>query len=152
MKLLDCILYLIVSGLVIFFVGRIYPRAWIDENRFPFAAFKFERDGRIYEKLKIKKWKTRLPDASVIINKIAPGFMVKKRLDETSQDKFKALVKESCVAEATHVLAAIFGLLCMRLWKGTGGRIVSTAYFLFNIPFILIQRYNRPRLKRLITA
>ena len=67
MKFLYCILYLIISGVIIFLIGRIYPRKWINENKFPFKSFKFEKEGKFYNKLRINKWKTKLPDASVII-------------------------------------------------------------------------------------
>ena len=41
-------------------------------------------------------------------------------------------------------------LLCLRLWPGWGGVLVWAVWFLLgNLPFILIQRYNRPRLLRL---
>ena len=150
MELLNCIVYIIVSGLVVFFIGRIIPRSWIKENSFPFKSFKFEKEGKIYEKIKIQKWKTRLPDASVVINKIVPNFMPIKRLNIKSKDKVKILIKESCVAESNHFIVAVLGLFCSVIWNKSGGRIIAVSYFLFNVPFIIIQRYNRPRLKRVV--
>ncbi len=36
------------------------------------------------------------------------------------------------------------------IWPGAGGIIVTVIYILLgNLPFIIIQRYNRPRLQRL---
>lgn len=152
MKLLCCIIYIITSSLIVFFIGRIYPRKLIYEKKFPFKSFKFENYGKIYEKLKIKKWKDKLPDASVIINKIVPGFMPKKRLDEFSKDKIQTLIKESCIAEINHFIVSILGLYCIRIWKKSGGLIISILYIIFNIPFILIQRYNRPRLLKMLDS
>ena len=60
------------------------------------------------------------------------------------------LGQETCVAEAVHTASSLLGLLCLRLWPGWGGVIVWAVWFLLgNLPFILIQRYNRPRLLRL---
>ena len=80
MKFLYCFLYLIISGIIIFLIGRIFPRKWIKEHKFPFKSFAFEKNGNIYEKLNVKKWKTRLPDASTIIHKVLPKFMPVKRI------------------------------------------------------------------------
>lgn len=146
MDFLFCILYLVVMSVVVFLVGRFFPRKWIKEEKFPFKSFKFEKQGKIYEKLKIKKWKTRLPDASLILNKIFRKRMPVKRIRDLKKSSANVLVKETCVAEATHFWAGILGFLCVKIWKSAGGYIISAAYFLLNVPFILIQRYNRPRL------
>lgn len=70
--------------------------------------------------------------------------MSRKRLDQNNQ--IPILIKETCIAEATHVLAAILGFGCVFIWEGIGGWIVSIAFLLFNLPFVIIQRFNRPRL------
>ena len=138
--------YLLCVGIVIFFLGRLYPRKWLRTDAFPFKSFKFEKNGAIYDKIKIMKWKTKLPDASIIITKIIPKFMPTKRLDD--EKKIPILISETCIAEVTHVVAAILGFRCVFIWKGIGGWIVSILFLIINIPFIIMQRYNRPRLKR----
>jgi len=150
-SLINCVIYIIVSGLVIFILGRLFPRKWIKESKFPFKAFKIENNGKLYDKINIRKWKTKLPDASLIITKFIPNFMPKKRIDNKykSKDNTKILIKETCIAEINHFLAGITGLYCIKIWNGTGGLVVSLLYLLWNMPFILIQRYNRPRLVKL---
>ena len=60
------------------------------------------------------------------------------------------MILETCEAEVTHLLLCVTGLYCLWLWPGAGGVVVYAIYALFgNVPFILIQRYNRPRLVRL---
>lgn len=145
MEFLYCVLYLMACGVIIFLLGRIYPRSWFCENRFPYKSHKWESDGQVYRKIGIHKWKTKLPDASVIINKIVPGFMPKKRLDSTGKEKIQTLVKESCVAEFNHFLGAVSGIVCVRIWKKYGF-IITIVNAICHMPFILIQRYNRPRL------
>lgn len=145
MNLLNCVLYIIITGIVIFFIGRIFPRKLIKENKFPFKSFKWEKEGKIYDRIKIKQWKTRLPDASLIIGRFFPKFLPKKRIEGAKKAKVAVLVKESCIAESTHFLSALAGLFCIKIWR-FWGVIVSIIWALWNMLFILIQRYNRPRL------
>lgn len=149
MKFLFCFIYLLILSVFVFLIGRIIPRSWIKEDKFPFKSFKWEKNGLIYEKLKIKKWKTKLPDASLILNKIIPNLYPTKRMKNSDKEKAKILIKESCVAEGTHQVVSILGFFCIYIWKSFGGVSVAVVFYLFNIPFILIQRYNRPRLKKI---
>ena len=60
------------------------------------------------------------------------------------------MIQETCVAEIVHIAVSILGLRCLWMWPGAGGVTVTVIYILLlNLPFILIQRYNRPRLIRL---
>ena len=62
------------------------------------------------------------------------------------------MIGGTCTAEVIHDLLTLAGLLLLGLWTGAGGVIVYLIYVLFgNLPFILVQRYNRPRLKVLLT-
>ena len=144
MRFLYSILYTLCVGIVVFLLGRLYPRKWLRVDRFPFKSFKFEKNGTIYNKIKIMKWKTKLPDASLIITKVLPKFMPRKRLED--EKEIPTLISETCIAEVTHVLAAILGFGCVFVWNGIGGWIMSILFLLFNIPFIIMQRFNRPRL------
>ena len=104
---------------------------------------------KIYEKLNIKKWKKKLPDASVIITKVLPNFMPKKRIERDFRIKGKVLIKETCVAEATHIAAPVLAIVSSLYIKSITFKVFTFLYAIRNIPFILIQRYNRPRLKKI---
>jgi len=136
--------YLLCISITAFIIGRLYPRKWLRPNAFPFKSFRCEKNGTIYNKINIKKWKTKLPDMSIIITKILPRFMPKKRLKD--ENNIPVLINETCIAEATHVIAAILGFGCIFVWNGIGGWIVSVLFLLINVPFVIIQRFNRPRL------
>lgn len=143
--MLKCILYLAAIGAASFVVGRLLPKAWLHEDRFPFRPFVFEQQGKLYEKLKIKSWQNKLPDMSRLFTHLMPA---KKMNAETLRD-LPLMIQETCVAELIHLLLPLAGLYCLRLWPGPGGITVTILYFLGNLPFALIQRYNRPRLRRL---
>lgn len=142
------LIYLVAISIIVFLIGRFYPRRWIFENSFPFRSFACEKEGKCYEKIWIRKWKTIWPDASMILHGLFPKHYPKKRLENNNTEKIPVLIKESCVAESTHIITSILGFGCIFVWNGLGGIIMSIVYFLTNIPPIIIQRYNRPRLKK----
>lgn len=142
-----CIYYLALLGISSFYIGRILPKKWFHSDWFPFRCFAIEKNGKIYEAIGIKRWKDRLPDMSKIFSRI---MLPKKVPFDISQDKVMLLIQETCIAEFTHVLLSVLGIGCFFIWPGTGGMIVFLIWlFVGNLPYILIQRYNRPRLCKL---
>ena len=148
-KLRRCLVYLAAIGAVFFYIGRLLPGNWFYGDRFPFRCFAFERDGRVYEKLGIRRWKDKVPDMS----RILPRVMLPKRLGWGVQpERVERMIQETCIAEAIHVLLCIAGLHCMQLWPGIGGLAAAVLNVLGNLPYIIIQRFNRPRLARLLAT
>lgn len=139
------VLYLLSISIAAFFVGRLLPKRWFSGDCFPFRAFAWERGGRVYEQLHIKAWQNRLPDMS----RLLPALMPAKRLEDDFETQLPRMIQETCVAEETHVLLILGGLVCPTLWPGAGGLTLALLYGAGNLPYILIQRYNRPRLMRL---
>lgn len=144
--MLKCVLYLAAIGAASFFVGRLLPKDWFHEDRFPFAPFAFERQGKLYEKLKLKSWQNKLPDMSRLFTRLMPA----KKMNTDTLRNLPLMIRETCVAELIHLLLPLAGLVCLRLWPGAGGAAVTVLYFLGNLPFVMVQRYNRPRLRRLL--
>ncbi len=133
-------------GPLCFFIGQMLPRKNFRYDVFPFKCYKWERGGEVYTKLRIQYWKDRVPDMSQYIKS-----MYAKRITVFKDVKYlKQLVVETCIAELIHValifVSPIFLLFMDGAW-GVGGMI---CYILGNLPFIMIQRYNRPRLLMLI--
>lgn len=117
------------------------PRKAFNPKSFPYRGYRWEKDGRIYDKIRIKKWKTKVPDASRVVKSMVP-----KKIDSRPEStKAEQMAQETCVAESVHFALSVFGFGCVLIWRGTGGITVSVLYALGNVPFILIQRYNRPR-------
>lgn len=135
-------IYIAFGGVVSFIIGRLIPRELPDETSFPFRSYEFEDGGRIYDRIGIKKWMNRLPDMS----RMLPGIMPTKKLDGKMSEKLPVMIKETCIAELIHVLLIPFGFGCRCIWRGIGGFIVTLIYEVVNFLYILIQRYNRPRL------
>ena len=84
----------------------------------------------------------RLPDMS----RLMPD-MVKKKLAAADP---MSLVQETCVAECVHCWLVVLSVGMLFLWKSVWSWALWLVYNLLgNVSFILIQRYNRPRLLRL---
>ena len=108
-----------ILGPIAFILGELFPRKWVRYNRFPFNEFSFEKDGSFYRRLRINEWKDRVPDMSILFKWMLP----------------KHAIPQSRSSEYFFV------------YHNAWGFIASTLYALGNLPFVLIQRYNRPRFK-----
>ncbi|MGX8705693.1 MAG: glycosyl-4,4'-diaponeurosporenoate acyltransferase [bacterium] len=148
--LVRCLVWIALWGLACFPLGRLIRRMSPDWERFPFAEWDWERSGRVYERVGIRLWKDLVPDVSQWFPFIVPKKKVNGRPTAASM---RGMLMETCVAELIHDLLCVAGLPLLWLWPGFGGVAVYLVYVILgNIPFILIQRYNRPRYRRLLSA
>lgn len=146
MEFWKCFFYFALTGVLALLLGRILPKSRLHPEGLLFRSRPFEQDGKLYEKLNIKQWQNRLPDMS----RILPFLMPPKKLSGDYKQRLPMMIEETCVAELIHVLVCISGLYSLQLWPGTGGVSVYLIYVVvFNLPYIMIQRYNRPRLMKL---
>lgn len=142
MPFLFSVLYVIFCGVLSHVIGEAIPRRIFHADRFPFAPWKWERNGAVYEKIHIRAWKDRLPDMSRVMKKMVP-----KRFPEfPTVDSVQRLIAETCVAEVTHAVLCLVAPVIWLFWKNYFGVILSGVVIFCNLPFILIQRYNRPTL------
>lgn len=147
--LLRCFFYLAAIGLASFLLGRMLPKKWMLYDRFPYSPFPFEKNGRIYQTFCIHRWREKLPDMSKILPAVMPSKKLPKRATATQIER---MVQETCVAELVHNLLCILGFGSVFLWKGAGGWLIALLYMAGNIPFSMIQRYNRPKLVQIMRA
>ena len=139
-----CCVYYAALGAAFFFFGRLLPKRWFHGDRFPFRCS--PKEAKLYRLLRVHDWQDKVPDMSRIVPKLIPA----KRLTGSYRAQLPRMIQETCVAELTHVLLSVCGLYALRLWPGADGVLITAVYILFgNVPFIIIQRYNRPRLQRL---
>ena len=148
MKIFYCFLYMALLGIFCFPFGRLLARHDFRADRFPFASLPFEQNGKLYERIGIRRWQNLVPDVSRVFPQIVPRKAMENNLNVSGLYR---MVQETCVAELTHVLLCLTGFVLVWIWPGAGGVILYLIYVLFgNFPFILIQRYNRPRLLRIL--
>ena len=133
---------LLITYLSLKLPDRIYDyRSWFYRER------KWERRGRIYQSLfRVKAWKNRMPELSDFVKSVYP----KKHIGKYSRKNLTVYLKESCRAELTHA-AIICSSLLFRFWNDiVDTLIVLLIAFLINMPYIIIQRYNRPRITAML--
>ena len=144
-ELLFAVLYVAVIGLLSNPFAKKFPRDF-SIYAFPFAPWGFEKGGAVYEKLGVRKWKDKVPDMSRVLHSLP----AKNLSAGVTKEKLETLVQETCVAEMVHFTLMLLSLLILFFWRGWGAAAFLVIYNLFgNMPFIIIQRYNRPRLVRL---
>lgn len=148
-NLVDCCVYLAVIGIAGFLLGRALPKTWFSYDCFPYRPFAFEKSGKLYAILGVRRWKERFLDMSVILPAIMPSKKLPRR---ATVAELTLMLEETCIAELIHWILCIAGLRCLWIWNGAGGLWIALLNILGNLPYIIIQRYNRPRLAHLLTA
>ncbi len=112
-----------------------------------YACHSWERNGKFYDKVfKIRKWKHLLPDGGAL-----SGGYAKRNLTDFSKENLSRFVVESCRAELSHWLA-ILPFWVFGFFAPPQIMIYMFAYaVIINLPCILAQRFNRPRIAKLVT-
>ncbi len=106
----------------------------------------FEEGGAWYRRrLRIHRWKDRLPEAGGLF-----GGVSKRRLPTYDVAGLELFARETRRAELAHWWAMACGPLFV-LWNPPLASVLLIAYgVLVNLPFVLIQRYNRARITGLL--
>lgn len=119
---------------------------WLDNQKKWFQPRKWEKNGDIWQSVfRVRQWKRYLPDGSMFIK----SSYDQTNLQGTRAEHLKKFIIETKRAELTHWLmippAALFFI-----WNPPWAGLLMVVYALaFNLPLIMTQRYNRPRLERL---
>ena len=108
-----------------------YTKKW-------FAEKAFER--KLYKKIRVKKWKKHFPTFN------PQDFDLKSR-------SVTDIIQVTCQAEVVHEINMILSFIpiVFSIWFGSVEVFLLTSFaaFVFDCIFVIIQRYNRPRLIRL---
>ena len=127
------------------FIGNRLPKAFFEKSAL-FKEFGFESEAFYKRVFKVHRWKKLLPDGAAISKN---GFR-KRRMQSMDKAYVAQFILESKRAEAVHWLA-ILPFWVFGLWSPP---IVVPMMFVYalavNLPCIIAQRYNRPRLERLL--
>ena len=139
-----CLPALVISVLV-----RFVPKSIYNPNNKLFNVRK--KENKLYEKLKIRKWKEKVPEAGKL-----GGFEKDKLASPKDPEYLRKFLVESCIAEAIHSLSiwwGIFSLIFVNMC------VPKAAVFSLGLPLVffnvmvhimpvMIQRYIRPKLMR----
>ena len=53
--------YLLVLAALAHPLGQALPRRWFDGSRFPYRCYKWEKQGKLYTRIGIERWKKLVP-------------------------------------------------------------------------------------------
>ena len=146
MELLYTLLLAVFLAVASHYIGQALPRESFFANRFPYRSFAFEKNGSIYRRIGVHKWMDMVPDMSRVMGDMVPK---KLRAGMTAED-VRVLIRETCVAEHVHFMLCVVFLFVSRFWVDSTWVFFWVIYAVCNLPFIIIQRYNRPMLLRLL--
>jgi len=124
---------------------RLLPLRWLDPGLPWFRTRAWENGGKFYQDhFRIAAWKDKLPAVDGL------NTVSKKSLNGVSPEYLRQFIVETCRGESDHVRSiletAVF-VLWNPLWLFCCIFVLS---MVGHAPFIFIQRYNRPRLQRLL--
>ena len=125
-------------------VGHRLPQRWLRRDRGPLRLARWEIGGRVYERrFAIKRWKDRLPEAGAFF----AGGISKRSLDGIDLAQFAV---ETRRAEWVH-WGAMLVWPTFGIWNPPWAVGVMFGYAVgANAPCLLVQRYNRARLERIM--
>ena len=104
----------------------------------------WERSGRLYERLGIRRWKDRLPEAGALL----PGGISKRSLGGRTTADLERFAAETRRAEWVHWMILVIAPL-FALWNPAPLTAAMVAYAVVaNLPCVMVQRYNRARIER----
>lgn len=124
---------------------------WFDCRRPRFAVGAGEM--RWYRRIGLPKWKDRLPQFNSDFDKRH----LRKKLSAAYLEEF---IFNTCRAEVIHMGIALLGylslLFCLLCSDPVGNlplfAAIATVIAVCNLPFVMIQRYNRSRLEKLLNT
>ena len=126
----------------------VLPDRFFNRDSFLFKRHRWEAGGRIYERLfRVRRWKHLLPDGAAAWKR--RGYQ-KKHIEDFSADNLRRFWVESARGELTHWLA-ILPFWAFGFFVPPAVIALMLLYALaVNMPCIIVQRYNRPRVERML--
>ncbi|MBR2721612.1 MAG: hypothetical protein IKC31_03940 [Clostridia bacterium] len=145
MAFLNSVAYVILLGIAAHYIGEALPERWLKYEYALFRPRKWEHGGVVYERIRVQDWKDHMPDMSRVMKDMVP----KKIGICPTSDEIWTLVRETCRAEAVHLGLCLCAPVVYFFWWNKIGIFLSGLVIVCNLPFIVIQRYNRPMFIRL---
>lgn len=127
-------------------VSRLLPAPYFQSTVGFYSSHRWESGGSFYQRVfRIRKWKHLLPDGGAMV-----GGYAKKHLTDYSRQNLETFIEESCRAEFSHWLAMlpfwVFGFFA----EFTIIYLMLAYAVVINLPCILAQRFNRPRIQKVL--
>lgn len=140
------VILMIFWHLIILFFSVKLDISFFDPNKPLYSVRPWERNGKFYtEILKIKSWKDKLPQ---YVSK--NGFSKRSMNLNFDKEYIERFILETCRAEWNHLMCCMYFFISFLINSFKYAFIFSIIPVLANLPFLLVQRFNRIRLNRLL--
>ncbi len=139
---LTTVAVIIIDGIFATIVRHFLPNKWFDRNKKYYVAGK--KECRFYEKLKIKKWKEKVPELGFFT-----AFSKSEIKDPRNNEYVERFILEANYGIAVHIAGVIFGFIVAFYRTINIGLWVAIVNAVLNLLPILILRYNLPKLHAL---
>ena len=132
----------LLPSLVCLVVIRLLPKRLFNWTNKAYFVSKSEQN--FYVKMGVKVWKDKIPNCMGKVKNY------QAENGEMSAEYLELFLREGCYGEVLHIACVLFGLVGMFLVPiHLVPRMtlpIWVVYSTYNLPSIIIQRYNRPRL------
>ncbi len=126
---------------------RVVPKGFFNPDRRIFHVFKFEKI--LYEKLRIKRWKEKIPELGRLSH-----FPKDKIYDPRNPEYLRVFLQENCFAEFLHISCIIWGFVSLLFvpeqYLFSAGIPVVVINLMLHLLPIVVQRHLRLRLVNLL--
>lgn len=130
-------------------INRIIPLESYRPGNFPFKVREFEK--KLFRRLRVNRWKDYLPQNNRDFDKSQIAVF-------DDPEYIRTFILQTCRGETVHFLLGVSSFALIPYGKFSPEpefayrvlTILSTIYFNCQMPFIWVQRFNRPRLEKLL--
>ncbi len=141
--IINVVAVIAVDGLFAFIIRRM-PAEWFNHKKKIFIVS--AREKKFYEKIKIRKWKDKVPELGQFTN-----FSKNKIAEPKNNVYLERYFLEACYGEVIHLLSVFIGFVIiffypLEYWLCFGFP-VAVANVLMNLPSFFILRYNSTKLR-----
>lgn len=144
--LVSCVAWVVIGLIPGYGLLRL-PVSSFDHDTWLTRLRSFEHEGVWYQRhLRIRAWKDRLPEKGDLF----PGGFSKRHLVDRSDAHLRRFVTETRRAETVHWTNLAAGPLFLVWCRPLLGACMIVFGVVAHLPFVLVQRYNRGRLQRLL--
>lgn len=142
------VLYTFGLDLIISLVVVLLPKRFFHPFSKAYQTYAFEK--KWYQSLKIKLWKDKIPIGK---GPLLVGF-AKNKVEQTNNNEYVLrFLTDSCRAEVMHWISAFMPFLFVAFrypnFYFSIGIYIAFVNFVLQIMPVMVQRYNRPKLKAL---
>ncbi len=128
--------------IVFYFACMKAPDSMFDASKARYEARTWEHGGRWYrDNLKIQFWKDRLPQHN------GKSGLSKEHFNGDSIEYIDMFIMETCRGEWLHLKDCICAVIVLIVNPFLVGMVLSLFILIGNVPFAVVQRYNRFRLQ-----